>query len=125
MKNSISQITENILKQSLCCFVCFGFICIKSVLAFGDHIVHGTYKIFRLLIYKVRLDNDVRKGRRNTNSVYNDKNLFMKRKMYFARFSKAKHKDKRKSQHGYMDIFAKNYWYYWFFKHICTQKSCE
>lgn len=48
----------------------------------------------------------------------NDKNLFMKRKMYFARFSKAKHKDKRKSQHGYMDIFAKNYWYYWFFKHM-------
>ena len=59
-------------------------------------------------IYKVRLDNDVRKGRRHKNSVYNNKNLFMNRKMYSAGFSKPKHKDKRKSQHGYMDIFAKN-----------------
>ena len=36
----------------------------------------------------------------------------MNRKMYSAGFSKPKHKDKRKSQHGYKDIFAKNDRYY-------------
>lgn len=66
--------------------MCFSFICIKSVLEFEDHIVHGTCKFLGFSFIRVRLDNEVRKGRRNKNSMYKNKNLFRKRAMYFAGF---------------------------------------